>query len=313
MRLRTFEAPTMAEALQRMRRELGGEAVLVASQPHAGGVRVTAALGTAGEDLAGLLDQGPGGRHRATLAACLEHHAVVPALRDLLLAGSAGSTPEATPAATLAALLTGRYRFQPLALAPERPLALVGPPGSGKTAALARLAAAHVLGGGTVQVVSADGARAGAAAQLEAFLAPLGLRPAFAATARELARATQALPAGTALLLDTSGTNPFEAAATAALAELLRAARAEPVLVLPAGLDAADSVDTAGSFVALGVRRMLVSRLDLARRLGGILAAADLGLVLAGAGIGPAIGRGPAELTALGLARLLLHRAGQQP
>ncbi len=93
-------------AFQPIAQNVGGEAVLVASQPHAGGVRVTAALGTAGEDLAGLLDQGPGGRQRATLAACLEHHAVVPALRDLLLAGSAGSTPEATPAATLAALLT---------------------------------------------------------------------------------------------------------------------------------------------------------------------------------------------------------------
>lgn len=303
----------MVEALQRMRRELGGEAVIVASQPHAVGVRVTAALGEAGEDLAGMMRQGPAGRNHAALVICLDHHVVVPALRDLLLAGLAGLDPSLAPASALATLLARRFRFEGVALAPGRALALVGPAGSGKTVALARLAAARVLAGGEVRVISADGGRAGAKAQLEAFMAPLGLHPVMVTGAGELARAVAGLPADAALLLDTSGINPFDAAATATLAELLQAARAEPLLVLPAGLDVADSIDMAGSFVALGTRRMLASRLDIARRLGGVLAAADLGLMLAGAGIGPALGRGPAELTALGLARLLLHRAGLKP
>ena len=109
------------------------------------------------------------------------------------------------------------------------------------------------------------------------------------------------------MLIDTSGINPFQGREVAALAELLRASRAEPVLVLPAGLDGEDSVEIAANFAAIGARRLMVSKLDTTRRLGSILAAADIGLAFAGASVGREIGPGTTPLSAAGLARVLLH------
>ena len=58
---------------------------------------------------------------------------------------------------------------------------------------------------------------------------------------------------------------------------------------------------------ALGARHLLATKLDAARRLGGLLAAAEAGLAFAEAGIGPTIGQGLSPLSAGGLARLLLR------
>jgi flagellar biosynthesis protein FlhF len=80
-----------------------------------------------------------------------------------------------------------------------------------------------------------------------------------------------------------------------------------PVLVLDAGTGSADSADMAQTFAALGSRWLFATKLDVARRLGGVLAAADAGLALAEAGIGPTIGRGLGALSPAGLARLLVR------
>ena len=82
-----------------------------------------------------------------------------------------------------------------------------------------------------------------------------------------------------------------------------------PVLVLDAGTGSADSAEMAQTFAALGSRWLLATKLDVARRLGGVLAAADAGLALAEAGIGPTIGRGLGALSPAGLARLLMRGA----
>jgi flagellar biosynthesis protein FlhF len=310
MRLRTFEARTMAEALRGMRRALGESAVLVASEERAGRVRVTATVhpnDDSGEP-AGPLEEAPAAEPQALLSACLAHHAVPPALQAALLAELDPASPT-EPTAALTQLLERRFRFLPLELPLPRVLAVVGPPGAGKTASIVRLAAQSVLGGQRVQVVSTDVGRAGALAQLTELLRPLGLTPLAAADASTLAALVSEVPPELPVLVDTRGVNPFQADEVAALTEQLRAARAEPVLVLPAGLDVEDSVDAAGHFALMDARRMLVSKLDAARRLGGVLAAADVGLAFAGAGINASIGRGVPTLSAAGLARVLLHRA----
>lgn len=307
MRLRTFEAPSLAEALRRMREALGEEAVLVESRKLGEVVQVTAAV--EGADLATLLGPEPPPSLRASLEACLARHAVPRALREELLAELDRAKP-LDPAAALGQLLAARFRFAPLEAAAPARLALVGPAGAGKTATAVRLAAHAVVAGRPVRVVAADPARTGAVAQLTGLLQPLRLAPQVAAGPEELARVTADAPADGLLLVDTGGVNPFHAGELAALAELLRAARAEAVLVLPAGLDRDDSVELAANLAGLGARRMVVSKLDAARRLGGVLAAADLGIAFAGAGISPVIGRGLAGLTAAGLARVLLHKSG---
>jgi flagellar biosynthesis protein FlhF len=108
------------------------------------------------------------------------------------------------------------------------------------------------------------------------------------------------------LLIDSPGFNPFRPADLGLLSGLLEASRAAPVLVLPAGLGVADCAEIGHTYVALGARHLLATKLDAARRLGGLLAAAAAGLAFAEAGIGRTIGQGLSPLSAHGLARLLL-------
>lgn len=80
----------------------------------------------------------------------------------------------------------------------------------------------------------------------------------------------------------------------AALLGLARAAGASILLVLPAGLDPAEAAETARAFLALGARHLLPTRLDAARRLGGVLAGAGGGTRPDGGGhrAGPRRGSG---------------------
>ena len=80
-----------------------------------------------------------------------------------------------------------------------------------------------------------------------------------------------------------------------------------PLLVMPADSAAEEAAAMARCFVALGARALLPTRLDLVRRLGGVLAAADAGrLALSAAGITPQFAYGLRPLTPLLLARCLL-------
>jgi flagellar biosynthesis protein FlhF len=89
----------------------------------------------------------------------------------------------------------------------------------------------------------------------------------------------------------------------------VHAAAAEPVVVMPAGTVPDDAAEMAANLAALGARRLIVTKLDTARRLGSVLAAGAAGLALAGATIAPEIGRPILPLTPAGLARLMLRRS----
>jgi flagellar biosynthesis protein FlhF len=65
--------------------------------------------------------------------------------------------------------------------------------------------------------------------------------------------------------------------------------------------------ELAAQAAALGARCFIATRLDAARRLGALIAAADLGgLAFADAGASPFVGKGFERLDALGLAHRLL-------
>ena len=87
---------------------------------------------------------------------------------------------------------------------------------------------------------------------------------------------------------------------------LAAAAQADLVLVLPAGLDAHEAADLARAFAALGARHLLPTRLDAARRLGAVLAAAEAGpLLLTEGGTSPEVVDGLETLTPARLAARL--------
>jgi flagellar biosynthesis protein FlhF len=189
----------------------------------------------------------------------------------------------------------------------ERPLLLAGPPGAGKTLTTAKLTARLVLSGMAPLVITTDGQRAGAVEQLAAFTRVLGVTLAVAPTPAMLAKALTHRSPGQPVLIDTAGCDPFNDDQARHLRHLVSHSLADIILVLPAGLDPAESADVARAFAALGAQHLLPTRLDAARRLGGVLMAAKAGpLALTEAGIGSEVADGLETLTPEGLASRLL-------
>ncbi|WP_084697967.1 hypothetical protein [Muricoccus aerilatus] len=265
------------------RQALGPDALILSTRRTASGVEVTAALEPAEEPplppppAAAAPVPGP--------PDALARHNMPAALRARIGAGS--------PSALATAL-----RFAEVPDASARPLALVGPPGAGKTLTCAKLATRLVLQGNIPLVVTADSQRAGATEQIAAFTRVLGAPLAVAGTGAQLAQALARRTRGQPMLLDTAGCDPFDPAQAEQLLALLRVTDAAPLLVMPAGLDAEEAAETARAFAALGARHLLPTRLDGARRLGAVLAAALAGpLALTEAGTGPGAADGLTPLT----------------
>ncbi len=298
MRLKLYRAADTADAMAQVRAELGPDALILSSRRVPGGVEITAALEP--------LDEPAPEPHRA---AAFAWHNVPPGLARRL---EAGPLPFA---------LSAVLRFEKLALDDAAPpLMVVGPPGAGKTLTIARLAARLVMAGTAPVVVTADGKRAGAAEQLAAFTRLLGLQLLVASAPAALSRALARRENGAPVLIDTPGTDPFDAAQRDEIAALAGTAEATLALVLPAGLDVGEATDLAGAYATCGARLLAATRLDLARRIGAVLAAADAGVALAEAGIGPGAADGLVPMTPDLLATRLMRmpqlpaaRSGARP
>ena len=157
-----------------------------------------------------------------------------------------------------------------------------------------------------------DTAKSGGLAQVTAFAEALGARLEPTPDMDALAAAVAASPPEHFVAIDTVGANPFDDDDMDRLARAARAVDAAPIVVLPAGGDAADCAETAHAFSKAGAGRLIVTRIDAARRFGGILSAAQAGgLALMAAGASPNISDPLLPFNPVSLARLLLPvRAG---
>ena len=312
MRLKSFTASTMAEAMEMVRLELGDNAIIVSTQ-RAGGVkgfRITAALEPADADMmvAELLGEGPGAHAAEALKDAFARHGLPQRLIERLV-NAARTSGADTPIQACAAALEAGFTFAHL---PEysapRPLMMVGAPGSGKSIAVAKLAARAVLKRHDVAVVTCDNFRAGATAQLAAFTRILEVELLTAKSADSLRKAVESTKGMVDfVLIDSPGVNPFKQSDMDFLHELAMTADVEPILVMAAGGDPIEAGEMAEAFAQVGVSRLFASRLDTTRRLGSILAAADAGhLALSDVSASPHVASGVSPISALSLAQLIL-------
>jgi flagellar biosynthesis protein FlhF len=324
MRLKTITAATMTQAMAALRAELGDDAIIVSTETLRDGVKIVAAL----EEPDPIIG-GTGGRYEDTapynstaatdpvdqVHEALMSHGLPNALLERLVDASfLAGTDE--PVSALAGALGRCFAFQNLTDAGRsRPIILIGTPGVGKTVTAAKLAARAVLGKRRVRMFTTDTVRAGAVEQLQAFARVLALPFATAETDRELALKAGAIAADELVLIDTAGVNPYSTRDMAELAGLVKAIPAEPVLVMAAGGDVVDAMELAHCFRSLGVARLLATRLDMARRLGSLLAAADAaGLALTDYGMTPSVAGGLARFEPISLAKMLMPQTfSEQP
>lgn len=312
----------MSEAMALVRDDMGEDAIIVSTQEGTDGVacRVTAAIeedteidsvivsnsdNLPDDDDADLLDEidDPVTFLRQVLTA----HGLPQHLVNVMLR-SAKDISQKDPGLALAAAIDAHISFRPIdAAALDRPIVLVGPPGAGKTITAAKLAAAAKLKRKKVQVVTADGKRAGGIEQLEAFTRILEIDLIAVTKAQELEVHMQSLSDADIVIVDTAGVNPFDDDDMRYVMEIAELLSAEPVLVLPAGGDAMESADIAAAFHGIGAERAIITRLDMTRRLGGVLAAALAGrLAIANASINPKVADGLNELNPVSLARMIV-------
>jgi flagellar biosynthesis protein FlhF len=296
MRLRLYRAGGMAEAMAKVRAELGEDALILATRRVGEGVEITAAL-EPDEAPPPLAPPDP------ALIAALEFHGVPASLREALQRGELG------------AALAGALQFAPLPLgANERPLLLVGPPGAGKTLTVTRLATRLVMAGAAPMVITADGKRAGATEQLAAFTRLLGINLIVACHPVTLGRALTHRQDAAPVLIDTPGCDPFDPVQLEELTALATTIDAVVALVLPGGLDPVEAAELAVAYSTAGASLLVATRLDLARRLGGILAAsASARLALTEAGIAPDAAGGLHPITPGWLATRLLALPRTEP
>ena len=214
----------------------------------------------------------------------------------------------------LVAALEHLFVFRPLPEGPSsKTFMLVGPPGSGKTLATAKLAARATLNGLKTCVVSTDTFRAGGVEQLSAFTRILDIPLHKARDTRELREILDVSRGAECTIIDSAGFNPYQSDDLRELARLIAADDIEPVLVLPAGADAEECAEMARIYAALGVRNIMSTRLDVGRRFGGLLSAAYYGgMIFADACDTPQVAGGFFALTPDRLARLLVpgHSTG---
>ena len=309
MRLKTYHAPTMNEAMQLIREQLGPDAIIVATHDDdAGrGVRVTAAMEeTETEEVTPSFDA------IDVVCEALDKHQTAQDLSERLI-NIASDLNETDPVLCLAAALDDTFKFSPLPdHGPAKPLVFIGPPGVGKTVCVAKLAARARLAGHEAYMVTIDTVRAGAIEQLGVYADRLGLSLTTSAQGASLASLVKAGPKDALILVDTPGANPYDPGDIKILAHQIGGIDCETILVMDAGRSALEAIDIVRAFRDLNPSRLLVTGLDLVKRLGGMLALSEAcDLPFCGVSPSPAIADGLHPINPVSLARLLMPQTGQ--
>jgi len=304
MKMRSFKAASINEATSMVREAMGDDAIIITSgpAPDGRGFQITAAadidIKEAEQVYVNPID---------VIGEALDKHSTPRKLTDKIIA-TVERLELDDPLMSLAGAFDALFQFSPIPESPDhKPILLMGVPGVGKTVTIAKLAARSAVAGNKPVCITTDAERAGAVEQLEAFTNILQinlLRAKDAATAKD---AVTACPPHSPIFIDTAGINTLREQDLANLKEIVNKTGAEPVLVLAAGGNPEDARDIGAIFKEIGATRLLVTRLDMTRRYGSILAAADSGqLRFCNVSITPHIANGLSAINPLSLARIFL-------
>lgn len=318
MRFRNFTAPSMTDALRLVRNEMGENAIIVSSQKvgNSNEVQVVAAVEHEPHPLPQVLEEQPAPDHEdpyEVILTYLERHGMPAQLSSKLLRASTLVATE-SPIIALASALDRFFFFSDLNLKNiDKPIMFVGPPGTGKTITVAKIAARAVLAQDPIHVLTTDTLKAGGIEQLGFLTKLMGLDLKSVSSPVELcATLNQMNKKHPNVLIDTGAINPYHPKELAELQNYIEAVDAVPVLVLPAGGDTGEMIDIVNAFVGVGVQKIIISRVDVTKRLGSILMAIDTHqIALTEISISPLIAEGLTPITPVSLAKLLLSDPSQ--
>ncbi len=312
MRIKTFSAPDMTEAMARIRADLGDDAIIVSSQKINGGMRVTAAIEeTEPENEKAKNEAGrePETTDLAPIKEALAYHKVPEVLAQRIIL-SAMEEPQKNALKALEFALSKSFLFSHL---PDnklpRTFMLLGAHGAGKTMAAAKMAAKAKMAGFAPGLITTDYAKPAAIDELSNIAKILDARFMKAKDPLTLAdKISELKQTCDFIYIDTAGVNPLSKDSMASLSGFANLPDVIKILTVPAGQDVNDAAESANAFATyVPPEYILPTKADAARRLGAVLVSADIAdLKFCDLSLSASLVRSLGPLTPLSLARLML-------
>ena len=326
MRMKMFAAATFEDAKAMIFAEMGEDAVILSEREVDGGVEVRAATDKMGGGMvpneplfmsrfadAPVPRQAENPLRSRVRDALIWHGAPASFARRVSEAG-VQQARVSDPVAAIEAGLTEIIDCQPIPAVPDRDIILVGAPGHGRTATAAKLTRRASIARTEIMPVAADLDATAGGDQLAAYLERERGQIRIASTPDLLFDMLRTLRAdGQRCVIDMPAIIPGDTREMAQLTDLVAAIDAEPVLVMSAEGHPDDQAEAARAFARAGISRGILTKLDVARRRGGAIAAlSNAGIAFSHLAATPFIGGGLVPAGAARLAALLLEESSGQ-
>lgn len=316
MQVKQFTAPDIAQAMSLVKEDLGGDAVIVSTEEIDGNICITAATEENDAVLSDIVENEPNevsgySFDDEKLRESLEYHDVSYDIAALLLAQARRFScryPTEDTVKIFSRVLEETFQYGNILTEGKKIKTFTGTTGSGKSTAIAKVAAQAGFLKKTCCIVSTDTVRAGANKQLEAFAGILKTDFYFCKTARELFELIQKEQNNYQLILvDTPGINPYNANEVSFVADFIESVKSNCILTMDAGKNTREAIEISEIFAKIGADFLLPTRLDMTHRIGSFVSSAyanHLGLCCGG--ISSSIAHGLADITPESLSRLLI-------
>lgn len=321
MKMKLYSAATKEEAVALAFADMGQDAVILSEWEAETGYEVRAGVERATQRVAPKFElkaePRPSpvlqlNRYREQLKDILSWHGAPDGFSDVLATTGARLVDANTDLSNgFVYALEGMVGYSPITPGLERPIMLVGPPGSGKTSTAAKFVRRSQAANCEAVPIVADFDATSGSSQLAAYLqrdvgkVPTSLTPDQLLKSYDRIRAL-----GRGMVIDTPPINPIDSEDLDRLRDLITLVDAEPVLVISAEGHPLDLEDNVKAFAELGIRRCIITKLDVVKRRGSVLyAIANARLNISHLSLTPFIGGGLIPATSNRLARILLEHA----
>lgn len=310
MKMKMFVGKTVEEAMAMVRAEMGPDAVILSERDEDGRVEIRAAVDRSfGHKYAApkfsvaapVYDE-----TRSQLSSTLRWHGAPDGFIHMVSEAGSRLGAGMEQVGSLSAGIEGVLTFNPLNPRPDKSILLVGPPGSGKTTAAAKIATRISDRKSPLEPVSADFDHSGQVYRLAALMLKATVTNCFSPD-HLIRLVREADDKGQRLVIDGPPFNAVEHDEMRRLSDLISRMNVEPVLVLSAEGHPMDLEDNARAFAAAGCKRVILTKLDAVRRRGGAIAAISSSrLSIAQLGLTPSVGGGLVPASASRIAQLFL-------